>query len=177
VLATPTAADRDDYLRAVRKSRAFHRPWVYPPATARDFAKYLRASRGSGREVFFARTVKAGELVSVVDLSVITLGVLKSAYLGFFAMVPHERQGYTQDAVSLALTRIFSELKLHRVAASVQPENKPSLALLERLGFRYEGYSPRYLKIGGRWRDHELWAILAEEWRTGRPVQSRAVRR
>ncbi|MBW8878969.1 MAG: GNAT family N-acetyltransferase [Acidobacteria bacterium] len=49
--------------------------------------------------------------------------------------------------------------------ANIQPENRPSLALVARLGFTREGLSRRYLKIGGRWRDHERWAILAEDWR------------
>jgi hypothetical protein len=37
-------------------------------------------------------------------------------------------------------------------------------ARVKRAGFRKEGYSPRYLKISGRWQDHERWAILAEDW-------------
>lgn len=50
----------------------------------------------------------------------------------------------------------------------LQPTNDTSRALVQRLGFRQEGYSPRYLKIGGRWRGHERWAILREEWRPPR---------
>jgi ribosomal-protein-alanine N-acetyltransferase len=66
------------------------------------------------------------------------------------------------------LRRAFGELRLHRVEANIQPENRDSIRLAERLGFRKEGLSPRYLKVGGRWRDHERWALLAEEWRPGR---------
>ncbi len=75
------------------------------------------------------------------------------------------------EALPLALVQAFRRLKLHRLEADVQPANRPSLRLLRRLGFRREGYSPRYLKLGGRWRDHERWALLAEEWRTGRRLQ------
>jgi ribosomal-protein-alanine N-acetyltransferase len=69
------------------------------------------------------------------------------------------------EGVGLVLSRAFGPLRLHRVEANVQPGNERSKALVRRLGFTKEGYSERYLKIGGRWRDHERWAILAENWR------------
>ena len=56
----------------------------------------------------------------------------------------------------------FRRLKLHRLEANIQPTNAPSIGLARACGFAREGYSPRYLKIGGRWRDHERWAILAD---------------
>jgi ribosomal-protein-alanine N-acetyltransferase len=76
-----------------------------------------------------------------------------------------EGRGLMSEAVSLVVTQAFEELGLHRVEANIQPDNKPSIALVRGLGFRQEGYSPRYLRIAGEWRDHERWAILADEWR------------
>lgn len=70
------------------------------------------------------------------------------------------------EGLRLMLAYAFKELKLHRLEANVQPENVSSLALVKRAGFVREGYSRRYLKIAGRWRDHERWAILREDWQT-----------
>jgi ribosomal-protein-alanine N-acetyltransferase len=67
--------------------------------------------------------------------------------------------------LALVLRQAFRQLGLHRVEANIQPDNARSIALVRRLGFRREGFSPRYLKLGGRWRDHERWALLREEWR------------
>jgi [ribosomal protein S5]-alanine N-acetyltransferase len=68
------------------------------------------------------------------------------------------------EGFALALDFAFRRLKLHRVEANVQPANRRSLALVERVGFEREGYSRRYVKIAGRWRDHVRLAMLAEDW-------------
>jgi ribosomal-protein-alanine N-acetyltransferase len=71
------------------------------------------------------------------------------------------------EAMRLLLRHAFTKLKLHRIEANIQPENQASIALVKRAGFVREGYSRRYLKICGRWRDHERWAILVEDWKAG----------
>jgi [ribosomal protein S5]-alanine N-acetyltransferase len=72
------------------------------------------------------------------------------------------------EAMQLLLREAFTRLDLHRIEANIQPGNVRSIALAKRCGFELEGFSPRYLKVGGRWRDHERWAIRAETWRAAR---------
>ena len=110
-----------------------------------------------------------GAIVGSLALSQIFRGNFQSAYLGYQIAEPFAGRGYMTEALQLALRYAFRELDLHRVEANIQPENKASLALVRRAGFVREGYSRRYLKIGGRWRDHERWALLREEWRALRP--------
>lgn len=119
-------------------------------------------------------------MVGLANITQIFLGGFRSAYLGYSAFFPHAAQGYMTEGLRLVLREAFGPLGLHRVEANVQPENTRSIALVERLGFRREGYSPRYLKIRGRWRDHVRFAMLAEEFvgvetaRRARSPQGRA---
>ena len=94
----------------------------------------------------------------------------QSGYLGYWAAAEHAGQGYLRDAVALAIHHFFTRrrFRLHRLEANIQPENHRSIALAKACGLRLEGVSPRYLKIGGRWRDHERWAVTLEDWRRSR---------
>jgi [ribosomal protein S5]-alanine N-acetyltransferase len=66
------------------------------------------------------------------------------------------------EALRAAVSHAFGDLGLHRLEANIQPGNVASIALVRRLGFQKEGFSPRYLRINGQWRDHERWALLAD---------------
>ena len=107
-------------------------------------------------------------ITGAVNLNEIVRGSFQCAYLGHWANAALAGQGYMREAVALALDRAFGPLGLHRVEANVQPSNERSVALVRALGFRREGHSPRYLKIAGRWRDHDRYALLREEWRASR---------
>jgi ribosomal-protein-alanine N-acetyltransferase len=106
---------------------------------------------------------ETGEICGVMNLSEVVRGSFQSAYLGYYALAPHAGKGMMSLGLGLVLDRAFGELGLHRVEANIQPKNRRSIELVKRAGFRCEGLSPRYLKIAGRWRDHERWAITAEE--------------
>jgi ribosomal-protein-alanine N-acetyltransferase len=164
-IAAPTPQDQRDFLAMTRASREFHRPWVHPPQDAAGFAELLGRARGPDTEALLARRREDDALVGVFVLSQIFRRAFQSAYLGYYASAEHAGQAYMSEALGLVLDDAFGRLRLHRVEANIQPGNTASLALVQRCGFRREGFSPRYLKIGGRWRDHERWAILAEDWR------------
>ena len=69
--------------------------------------------------------------------------------------------------MALGLDHCFGAVRLHRVEATVRPENAASRAVLAKVGFREEGLLRRYLEVDGAWRDHLLVAITAEEVRVG----------
>jgi ribosomal-protein-alanine N-acetyltransferase len=73
----------------------------------------------------------------------------------------------------LMLEETFTALHLHRLEANIQPGNVASIALAEGCEFEYEGFSPRCLEVGGRWRDHERWAITREAWVARRATSRR----
>jgi len=160
------------FLAAVRVSRALHAPWISAPVTAERFKAYVKARSNERNISYLAFSSDDGALLGVVNISQIVRGAFQSAYLGYYAFAPHQRRGVMTSVLSKVVTRAFGSHRLHRVEANIQPGNHASLRLVEKLGFRREGLSARYLKIGGRWRDHERWAITREEWKNR---QERAV--
>ena len=156
---------RDQVLTAMRRSVSYQRPWVQPPTTSADYDRLLERQATAEFAGFLLVRRDDDELVGMCNLSQIFRGNLKSAYVGFGAVAGFAGKGYMREGVGLVISRAFGPLRLHRLEANVQPDNERSRALGRRLGFTQEGYSERYLKIGGRWRDHERWAILAENWR------------
>ena len=156
--------DRGEFLALSRDSRELHLPWAHPPTTPRDFADLLARSE---REDFVSLLVcraRDGAIAGVCNLSQIFRGAFQNAYLGYYASAKLAGRGYMTEGMQLVLHHAFCVLGLHRVEANIQPGNAASLALARRAGFKREGFSPRYLQIGGEWRDHERWAILAEDW-------------
>ena len=155
------AVDEPEFLRAVRSSRKLHRLWSYLPETSADFRDMLVRPLG---ESYLICLIEDGALAGSASLGHIVFGNLRSAYLGYSAFVPNQGRGFMTEGLELVLRHAFGTLALHRVEANVQPDNARSIALAERLGLRREGFSPRYLKIGGRWRDHVRFAMLADEF-------------
>jgi ribosomal-protein-alanine N-acetyltransferase len=160
----PRASDEDVFLAAVRASRKLHHPWVQAPSTPARFQKALARWQGTTTHAAFVVWQGRRDLVGVVNVGEIVRGSFQSAYLGYYAFEPLAGQGLMQEGLSQVITHAFRKMKLHRLEANIQPSNTRSIRLVKRLGFRREGYSPRYLKVAGRWRDHQRWAMLSENW-------------
>lgn len=168
-LRAPQPEDQEEFVRIVRASTRHLRGWVSPPASPEQFSAYVdRCARDDFAGLLVCRS-SDGAILGAINLSQIFRGLFQNAYLGYQIGAPFAGQGYMTEGLDLALRHAFRTLRLHRLEANIQPENAASIALVKRLGFRLEGYSPRYLKIGGRWRDHERWAILREEWEARPP--------
>jgi [ribosomal protein S5]-alanine N-acetyltransferase len=167
-LRRPTAADAKEVIETVQASRDLHRLWVYPTDTKTAFDGYIRRTKERDYVGLLICRNSDDRIIGMANLSQIFRGNLQGAYLGFWASAEFAGQGYMTEGLQLVLRYAFKRLRLHRLEANVQPENQKSKALIKRSGFRYEGFSPRYLKVGGKWRDHERWAILAEDVRGGR---------
>ena len=160
VLRPPTAADSRDFIAAVQASRALHGSWVAAPATADAFRTWHKRMAQPTHSALLACRSGSGEMVGVFNITNMVMGPFRSAFLGYYAFAGHEGQGLMTEGMRAVVKHAFKSLKLHRLEANIQPGNLASIALVRRCGFAQEGYSPRYLKIAGRWRDHERWAKL-----------------
>jgi len=172
-LRAPTSNDCAEFIALNRASRRFHRGLVSPPTTPEQFAAFLKRSDTETSICVFVCLVTDASIIGAMSLSQIFRGGFQNAYLGYYVGASYANQGYMTQALQLLLRYAFKQLKLHRLEANIQPHNVASIALVKRSGFRKEGFSPRYLKISGRWQDHERWAILAEHWQAELETPSR----
>ncbi|MDI3211560.1 GNAT family protein [Arthrobacter sp. AL12] len=117
-------------------------------------------------------------IVGQLTVSSIVWGSAMMATLGYWVDKDRAGHGITPTAVALVTDYCFQNLGLHRMEINIRPENGPSLRVVEKLGFRDEGYRPRFLHINGEWADHRSFALTSEEvpegllarWQQGRPA-------
>jgi GrpB-like predicted nucleotidyltransferase (UPF0157 family)/RimJ/RimL family protein N-acetyltransferase len=159
----PKIGDREKFIFTMQRSQSFHHPWIKAPITIQEFDEYFQRFQQSNQKSFLVCN-EAGNIVGVFNVSEIVRGVFQSAYLGFYAVADFSGKGYMSAGLKLVLAKVFNELKLHRIEANIQPDNVRSIQLIKKNGFRYEGFSPRYLKIDNEWRGHEHWAITYEDF-------------
>ena len=176
-LRPPRPSDEAAFVRAARASRALHGRWAKAPSTRSEFVAFIKryGANAPAHAGFLVLRNSDDALCGVFNFSEIVRNAFNSAYLGYYAFAPHAGDGLMTEGFALALDIAFRRLALHRIEVNVQPTNRRSLALVARLHFFCEGYSRRYVKISGRWRDHIRFAMLAEDWNRLRPVVLRQV--
>ena len=145
--------------------------WLHDELKKASFRRRVRHYQREHRDdIGYAfALVRASDdaLIGGISLSNVRRGVTQTATLGYWLGLPHVRQGYMADAVAAMIPYAVYGLRLHRIEAATLPDNNASIRVLERNGFRREGYAHRFLKINGSWRDHVLFGIVAEDLRAG----------
>jgi ribosomal-protein-alanine N-acetyltransferase len=156
-LRRPVPLDLAEVRAAYLRSRELHQFWASAPE---DFERYLAQE---GR--YFVCLDGSREIVGTFNISGVIRGYFHSGYLGYEAFCPHQGRGYMREGMALLLQEAFATLNLHRLEANIQPGNEASIRLVAGAGFVKEGFSRRYLRVGGGdWKDHERWAILNDDW-------------
>ncbi|MEM6615297.1 MAG: GNAT family protein [Pseudomonadota bacterium] len=170
-LRAPQSTDFAAWASLRQESRAFLVPWE--PSWPRDdltraaFKRRLRRYNKDIREddayPFFIFRAVDDALLGGITLSNVRRGVAQTCSLGYWIGAPHARQGYMTAAVRAVVPFVFDALRMHRLEAACLPINDASIALLDRCGFKREGYARQYLCINGVWQDHILFARLKDD--------------
>ena len=158
----PKAEDEGPLLQAMKDSIGLHHPWVSAPKDRAGWNRYIKRLARANEEGFLVKRIYDGAICGVINLNVITYEALCSAYVSYYGVEGQAERGYMKEGMLQVISHAFDRLGLHRLEANIQPGNLASIALARSTGFKYEGYSPRLLKINGKWCDHERWAVLAD---------------
>lgn len=162
--------------RAWEEVRARNAGWLRPwdatlppgatdaPTTFRGMVRGLRAAARSGTTLPFALDVD-GRFRGQVTVGGVQLGSLRGAHVGYWIDREVAGRGHMPLAVAMVTDHCLA-CGLHRIEINIRPENTPSIRVVEKLGFRYEGLRERYLHIDGEWRDHLSYALTADEVKT-----------
>ncbi|MGB3699412.1 MAG: GNAT family protein [Gordonia sp. (in: high G+C Gram-positive bacteria)] len=104
-----------------------------------------------------------GRYAGQLTIGNVQRGAVRSAWIGYWVDADAAGGGVASAAVALGVDHAFGAVGLHRLEATVQPDNHASQAVLGKVGFRNEGLLKRYMDVNARWRDHLLFALTAEE--------------
>jgi ribosomal-protein-alanine N-acetyltransferase len=159
----PVPEDEEVFLAAMQDSVGLHYPWVSAPKDHAGWQRYMTRLERDNEAGFLVKRLEDAALCGVVNLNIITYEALCGAYVSYFGVAGQAEKGYMKEGLSQVIRHAFEKLGLHRLEANIQPENLPSIGLAQSVGFKYEGFSPRFLKIKGEWCDHERWALLADD--------------
>ena len=171
-LRLPRARDYEGWRALRQDSRNFLTPWE-PSWTADELSRtafrirlmrYRQDARERSGYTFFIVDPSENTLYGGVTVGQIRRGVAQSCTLGYWMGEAHAGRGIMFRAVEALKPFVFDVEGLHRMEAACLPSNVRSIRLLEKSGFRREGYLQKYLKIAGSWEDHYLYSLLAEDW-------------
>jgi ribosomal-protein-alanine N-acetyltransferase len=171
ILRTPQMADFAAWAELREASRKFLTPWepTWPaddltrPAFRQRIRRYTEDVRTDQAYPFFLFRKEDNALVGGITIANIRRGVAQAGSLGYWIGAPYARQGLMTSAVRALVPVAFDMLRLHRLEAACIPTNLASMRLLEKCGFRREGYARSYLCINGTWQDHLLYARLQSD--------------
>ena len=172
-LRPPQHSDFHAWAELRRNSEGFLTPWE--PSWSKDhltrkgfsnrvYWSHRSLSAGSAVPVFLERR-EDGMMLGAITLDNIRRGPSQAGTMGYWIGEPFAREGYMTEAIAALVHYAFTTLDLSRIEAACLPENKPSRGVLEKSGFKYEGVAQSYLQIGGRWRNHVLYANLRNDRR------------
>ena len=153
------------------KNREFHRKFAQTHSddyfTVSSQKKYLAYDCDSfleGTLVPLWISLKGDpEVIGRISFFNFAYGGMMSCACGYHLDKEHVGQGYMTEALKGSMAFLFDEYKMHRIEAFILPENEPSLDLVKRLGFHYEGRRISYMHINGKYRDHEAFYILEDD--------------
>ncbi len=167
--------DRKEWTQLRARNSDWLAPWeASNPAPGgglpdyRQMVRSLKAQAAQASALPFVITAwtpghKSPVIVGQLTVSSIVWGSAMMASLGYWVDRDRAGQGIAPTAVAMATDYCFNTMGLHRMEINIRPENGPSLRVVEKLGFRDEGYRPRFLHINGKWADHRTFALTAEE--------------
>ena len=168
--------DEAEWARIRRRAGAWFKPWdssrpadaVEPGLTFRQLVAQFSARARRGQMLPWAveytpSDTKRRLFVGQVTVTGITRGSACWAQIGYWIDPKWAGRGIIPTAVAMACDYCFTTLRLHRIEIAIRPENTNSLAVVRKLGFRYEGRRERYMHVDGDWRDHDMFVLTAEE--------------
>lgn len=158
------ASDEDEFIELAQRSLVFHQRWIVAPKTADAFKRYFEHFDTTADACFVVCKEAGGSIVGFVSLNQVVREPYHCGKLGYGVFVPYVRCGYLRAGVEAVVQHAFADLSLHRLEADIQPHNIPSSNLIGGLGFQFEGISKGYIKINGRFVDHDRWAVTSEMW-------------
>jgi ribosomal-protein-alanine N-acetyltransferase len=170
-LRAPQMSDCAEWASLREASRDFLTPWepTWPAddltrsSFRRRIKRYSEDQRSDLAYAFFIFRKPDDVLVGGLTLANIRRGCAQAGSLGYWMGAAYARQGYMTAAVRAVIPFAFGTLKLHRVEAACIPANVASVRLLEKTGFKREGFARQYLCIDGVWQDHLLYARLKDD--------------